>query len=327
VLVNAGGHGFYRVRYESDLLARLLDRLPALAAIERFNLVNDAWAAVLAALTPLTDFLDLTARLRGERDRNVWSVLLGSLTTLSRLIEDDNRPLLQRLVRDTLGSALHDLGWQPRPEEDALTAQLRGDLLRAAGTLGDDPGVQATAERLGTEGAGDASVQAAAVAILAHTGSTDRYEEFLGRFRAATTPQEEQRYLLALASFRPEPLVERTLQLVLDGVRTQDAPFLLRALLMGTHSRARAWAFFRNNWERMSQTFPGPGIRRLCEGVLGLTTPQWEREVNAFFRDRNINLGGKTLEQFLEQLHVLVRLRQREGQALRDYLRQANPGA
>jgi puromycin-sensitive aminopeptidase len=71
----------------------------------------------------------------------------------------------------------------------------------------------------------------------------------------------------------------------------------------------------------MSKAFPGPGIRRLCEGVLGLVTPEWEREVNAFFRDRKINLGGKTLEQFLEQLHVLVRLRQREGAALHEYLR------
>jgi puromycin-sensitive aminopeptidase len=169
-------------------------------------------------------------------------------------------------------------------------------------------------------------VQAAAVAVLAHCGGAARYEEFLGHFRAAATPQEEQRYLLALALFRPEALVERTLQLTLDGgVRTQDAPFLLRSLLMGTHSRARAWAFFRANWERISQTFPGPGIRRLCEGILGLVSPEWEREVNAFFRDRNINLGGKTLEQFLEQLHVFVRLRQREGPALRDYLRRAGP--
>ena len=40
-----------------------------------------------------------------------------------------------------------------------------------------------------------------------------------------------------------------------------------------------------------------------------------------FFRERKINLGGKTLEQFLEQLHVTVLLRQREGDALRAYLR------
>ena len=48
VLVNEGGHGFYRVRYSDELLQRLLGALPDLAAIERFNLVNDAWAVTVA---------------------------------------------------------------------------------------------------------------------------------------------------------------------------------------------------------------------------------------------------------------------------------------
>jgi len=56
VLVNAGGHGFYRVRYTPELLAPLLVALDRLEAIERFNLVNDAWASVLAGLTPITGF-------------------------------------------------------------------------------------------------------------------------------------------------------------------------------------------------------------------------------------------------------------------------------
>jgi puromycin-sensitive aminopeptidase len=333
VLVNEGGHGFYRVRYEPDLLAALLDRLnpsaargpsprTPLAAIERYNLVNDAWATVLAGLMPLADYLDLTARLRGERDRNVWSVLLGSFTTLSRIVEEGDRPALQKLVRDRLGPAVNELGWQPKSSEDELIGQLRGDLLRAMGTLGDDPLTQMLAARVYTAGEGDASVLASAIAIVAHTGDAARYDDFLARFRAARTPQEEQRYLLGLANFRPEALVERTLGLTLDGtVRTQDGPFLLRALLMGVHSRAQAWTFFRAKWEQMASLFPGPGIRRLCEGVLGLTSAEWEQQVQTFFRARNINLGGKTLEQFLEQLHIAVVLRQREGEGLHAYLR------
>src|SRR5262249_34561886 len=73
VVVNEGGHGFYRVRYSPNLLEQLLRLLPdGLAAIERFNLVNDAWASVLGGLMPLVDYLDMTARFRGERDTNVW---------------------------------------------------------------------------------------------------------------------------------------------------------------------------------------------------------------------------------------------------------------
>ncbi|HMH52378.1 MAG TPA: M1 family aminopeptidase, partial [Candidatus Acidoferrum sp.] len=55
VLINEGDHGFYRVRYSGELLERLLARLPdGLAPIERFNLVNDTWAATVAGLVPLS---------------------------------------------------------------------------------------------------------------------------------------------------------------------------------------------------------------------------------------------------------------------------------
>jgi puromycin-sensitive aminopeptidase len=164
-------------------------------------------------------------------------------------------------------------------------------------------------------------VLAAAVPVLAFTGDAARFDDFLNRFRSARTPQEEQRYLLSLALFRQPALIDRTLALSLSGdVRTQDAPFLLRALLLNLDSRERAWAFVRQNWDEIAKRFPVPGLKRLVEGVQGLVSPEWEQEVRAFFRERPPALGGKTLEQYLEQLHVLVRLREREGTALRQYL-------
>src|SRR5262249_12878088 len=68
VLVNADGHGFYRVLYAPELRDRLLCALPqGLAPIERFNLVNDCWAATLAGQMSVAEYLELTARFRAER--------------------------------------------------------------------------------------------------------------------------------------------------------------------------------------------------------------------------------------------------------------------
>src|SRR5260221_5352367 len=114
VLVNAGGHGFYRVRYAPDLLEALVGRIETLEPIERFNLVTDAWAATLAGLMSVTDYLDLTARFRDERDRNVWSAMLGSFAALNRVIAPALRPGLEALIRDRVGPAAAALGWTPR---------------------------------------------------------------------------------------------------------------------------------------------------------------------------------------------------------------------
>ena len=321
VLVNEGGHGFYRVRYAGDLLERLLARLPALAPIERFNLVGDAWAVTVAGHMALADYLDLTARFRGERDRNVWSSLLASFHALNRIVAAADRPRLAALVRDRMAPAAAALGWEARRGEDELTGQLRGDLLRALGTLGDDPAVQARAAARYAAGGADPNVLPALIAILAHAGDAARYEEFLGRFRAAATPQEEQRYLYALAGFRQAALLEQTLARTVNGeVRTQDAPFVTRALLLSVHARERAWDFVKRQWDTMDQRWPKHGLRRMAEGVTGLVTPELERDVHAFFDARTIDLGGRTLAQYLEQLRVAVRLREREGDALAKYL-------
>jgi puromycin-sensitive aminopeptidase len=327
VLLNEGGHGFYRVRYAPELLERLLPLVPdRLAPTERFNLINDAWAAAIAGLMPLDTYLDLTDRYKADRDKNVWGLLLDSFQQLNRIIESRDRPALEALVRDRVGPLVETLGWAPRQHEDELTRQLRGELIRALGTLGNHPAMQARAAELyraylKDADAVDPNVVSALVAILAHTGDQSRYDEFSERFRKATTPQEERRYLFALAAFRRPELLERTLARTLNGeIRTQDGPFLVGAMLGSVYGRELAWQFMKVNWDTMDRVFPKNGLRRMCGGIVGLATPELERDVREFFASRKIDLGGKTLEQYLEQLRVVVRFRERSGGALRDYL-------
>ena len=322
VVVNAGGHGFYRVRYATPLRDRLLAALPSLAPIERFDLASDLWALCLAGLSPAPEYLALTARFRDETDRNVWAVLVGSFAFVNRVIDERLRPGLAALVRDRLRPAAARLGWDPRPGEGELDRQLRADLLRALGTLGDDPETQAEARRRYARYREDAAsldpnVVPAAVAVVAAAGGEAEYAEFLERFQRAATPQEEQRYLYALAGFRQPALLQRTLERAIDGgIRSQDAPFVVRALLAGVYGRALAWAFVQAHWQTMARLYPPSAYRRMYEGVTGLVSPEWEAEVRAFFPAHRIELGGKTLEQYLEQLRVAVRFQAREGAGL-----------
>jgi len=106
-------------------------------------------------------------------------------------------------------------------------------------------------------------------------GDGGRYDEFLAKFRSATTPQEEQRYLYALAAFQQSSLLSQTLARTINGeLRTQDAPFVARSLLMSVYGREAAWEFVKTNWETMERQYPKAGLRRLAEGVTGLATPE-----------------------------------------------------
>ena len=327
VLINEEGHGFYRVRYAPDLLYRILNAgIDRLAVTERFNFINDAWATTIAGLMPLTDYLDLTARFTAERDKNVWAVLIEAFSFLNRIIATEDRPALEAFVRGRIGPVVADLGWAPRKDESELTKQLRGELIGAQGKLGNDPAIQRHATELyrvycENATAVDPNVVPSLVAILAHTGDTTRYDEFNERFRTAATPQEERRYLFSLAAFQPKTLLERTLARTISGeIRTQDAPFLVSAILSNVYGRELAWEFLKTNWETMDQLFPKQGLRRMCGGIVSLATPDLERDVRDFFATRKIDLGGKTLDQYLEQLRIAVTIRERDSLALRTYL-------
>ncbi|MCI0549145.1 MAG: M1 family metallopeptidase [Candidatus Rokubacteria bacterium] len=326
VVANAGGHGFFRVRYSGELLERLATAWPRLLPIERFGLASDLFALTQAGLMPAAQYLDHTERFRDETDRNVWAVLTGSFGFVNRVIRDADRPGLQAFVRQRLWPALERLDWLPRLGESELDRQLRADLVRATGTLGNHEETQRRArvmyERYRADGTAlEPNLVPAVIAVLAFAGGEAEYAEFLERFRTARTPQEEQRYLFALAGFRQPELLQRTLDKTINGeVRSQDAPFLVRALLASVYARGMAWAFVKTHWPAMARQYPDSAYRRMYEGITALVRPDWAEEVRAFFPANKIELGGKTLEQYLEQLRIGLAFQEREGPALSAYL-------
>ncbi|HEX5646454.1 MAG TPA: ERAP1-like C-terminal domain-containing protein, partial [Nitrospira sp.] len=133
--------------------------------------------------------------------------------------------------------------------------------------------------------------------------------------------QEERRYLFSLAAFQSPSLLARTLAHTIDGeIRTQDAPFVVSAGLGNVYGREPAWEFVKQNWDQMDRLFPKQGLRRMCGGITNLATPELEQDVRTFFASRGIDLGGKTLDQYLEQLRIAVAFRERELPTLKNHL-------
>jgi len=326
IVVNSGGHGFYRVRYGPALLKKLAHAAMKIAPIERFNLLSDSFALAQAGLMPAVDYLDLTTRFTAVSDRNVWTALNSSLAYVNRVIPAELRGSLAALVRHRLAEKVSLLGWEVQEEETELDRQLRGDLLRTIGTLGDDEDVQARAREAYAryredESSLDANVLPAVIAILAAAGGESEYAEFRDRFKSARTPQEEQRYLYALAGFRPAELLRRTLEMTLNSeIRSQDAPYVIRSLLASVYGRGLAWDFIKGNWQAMARQYPESAYTRMYEGIAALVSAEWERDVRAFFAENKIDLGGKTLQQYLEQLRVAVAFQEREAEALGAHL-------
>jgi len=190
-------------------------------------------------------------------------------------------------------------------------------VLDGVATLGDDGEVQQRAAEiyaryLKDPASVDRDLVPPVIGILAYAGDRARYEEFKQRFKSARTPQEEQRYLFSLANFHRPELLRATMEMTLNGeVRTQNAPYLMHALLLNTVCRYEAWDFVKKHWEEMIRKFPDAALPRMCEAIVGLLDR--EAEVHEFFQAHRVRLGGKIIDQHLERLRVSVAFRRREG--------------
>ncbi len=327
ILLNTEGTGFYRVHYSGELLGALAANAQTdLSPIERFGLIDDAWASVLADRMTLPAFLDFTAGFSAETDLSVWERIISALAFCDRLVDGDARLRFQGLVRDLLTPALTRLGPEPADGERDRDRELRGALYEALGVLGADGGARARARELhqlaSSDGmAVDPSLLAASVAIIAATGDEAEFDMFVERFKRAATPQEEVRYLYAIADFDDPDLIDRVLAMTLsDDIRTQNAPYVVRRALTNRNQGARAWEFVRANWDAINDRFPSNSIARMLEGVRALHRPEVADSVFAFFEDHEVPQGDKILAQHLERLEVNVSLRRREAARLTDHL-------
>jgi puromycin-sensitive aminopeptidase len=325
VVVNAGGSGFYRVRYTPELLQALAaSREPEMVAVERYGLVDDAWASLLAGTTGSRDFLTLVRSFADETDLSVWQRILGCLTALDRIVPDADRDDFRAFVRALAGPVLQRLG-DRAPGEPDRTAALRAALFDSLGTIGVDERVRERARIVLEAGWADTPADPdlfdAAVHVVAAIGGESTFDEYLARADKAGTAQDELRYLGALAAV-PEPaLLERYLGLMLtDKVRSQDAPYLLRRTLASRDHARTTWDFIHREWAALNARFPSNSIARMLDGVRTVSNPTLAADIDAFVAEHPVPQGAKTVAQHLERMHVSVALAEREAGRLADAL-------
>ena len=93
------------------------------------------------------------------------------------------------------------------------------------------------------------------------------YDAFYSRYRAAATPQEEQRYLSALGAFPDTELGTHTFDLALGDVRTQDAPYLIIGLLTNRVAGPTVFERLTEHWDEALERFPVNSHARMLQGV------------------------------------------------------------
>ncbi|WCJ29383.1 aminopeptidase M1 [Euphorbia peplus] len=316
--LNVNQAGFYRVKYDDNLAARLRYAIEKkyLTETDRYGILDDTFALCMARHQPLTSLLTLMGAYREEVDYTVLSNLISISYKVQRITADATPELLDdinQIFISLLQYSAEKLGWDPKQGESHLDAMLRGEILTALSLFGHDSTLN-EANRRFQEFMNDRNTpllppdirKAAYVAVMRKASASDRtgYESLLRVYRETDLSQEKTRILGSLGSCPDPNIVLEVLNFVLSSeVRSQDAVF---GLAVSKEGRETAWVWLKEKWDYISKTW-GSGflMTRFVSAVVSpFASVEKAKEIEEFFASRSKPSIARTLKQSMERVNI-----------------------
>jgi hypothetical protein len=168
----------------------------------------------------------------------------------------------------------------------------------------------------------DPSIVATVLGIAALGGDAQLMETFRRRFESAASPAERNRFLEAIASFRDPVLLGAALDWALHAVRATDLATFRTGMSETEAGRQQYFEFTRDHFDELAAKFSSDFVANFGSAGGGCS-PERLAAAEAFFGDPARAVPGTelTLERTRNSVTDCVSLREREGEAVRRYLR------
>ncbi|KAL8208795.1 hypothetical protein R6Q57_008207 [Mikania cordata] len=319
IKVNVDQAGFYRVKYDDNLSAKLRYAIEnkQLSAMDRYGILDDSFALSMAGQLPLSSLLTLMGAYREEPEYIVLSNLISVSSKVARIVADADSTLGDNIKMFFINLFQHSterIGFDPKQGESHLNALLRGELFTTLAVLGHEETLkeankrfQAFLEDRNTHLLPPDIRRAVYVAVMKKVTSSDRsgFDLLLKVYRETDLSQEKTRILGALGSCCDPDIILEVLNFLLTSeVRSQDVVF---GLSVSREGHGVAWNWLKNNWEHITNTW-GRGflMTRFVSAIVSpFSSHEKVREVEEFFASHGKQPSiARTLKQSIERVQI-----------------------
>ncbi len=328
IVVNAGGHGFYRTKYEAKDQSEVLDRFDSLSIEERLALLNDINALVWKGMLPAGDKLALLLRTPNETEPLAQEKLVDWCSQPFVYLDTSEHGAYQKLFAGLLLPVKNNVGWEEKPGERDSVKDLRRSVVELLGTRVQDQQTIKEARSLFEQYMKDRQsippdIAGAVLAIVAYNGGTVEYNRIRTALTTETVPELEKRLLTALTKFSGPALIERTLNMVLSSdVRSQDGFRLLSGLLEGHRTKHQTWHFVKSHWSEITSKFPPRSLTALVSACTSFDRTDEETDLRTFFNAHDLPYSRSAIARMLEEVHRRVVFRKANENTIRGWVKQ-----
>jgi aminopeptidase N len=316
--VNAGQTGFYRVKYIDEKNIAALGkyvREKALPPEDRWGLQNDLYALVKSGDAALGVYLDFLAWYDSEDAYLPLASLAENLFSVYLVMNEDWRQKLAALAIPWLEGILAEIGYEPSPQENHPTSNLRDQLIWNAALYGSEPALDFACDQFRSlmHGANvHPDILKSVMQVGALTGNEQVFDWFDRRLRDSRIEHERLNILTALGCFKDKGLIFKTQQYVLDTVPARNKFIPVVALAANPHAIDLMWDWYVARLDQIEQFHPLI-YERLIAAIVPAAGIQRADEVNAFFAGylKKKNKAKDVIKLSLERLAINLRMRNR----------------
>ncbi|HEX3438252.1 MAG TPA: M1 family aminopeptidase [Pseudacidobacterium sp.] len=325
---NAGGKGYYRSTYPSDVYAKIVSSVETeLTPEERISLLGDVWAQVRADKMAVGDYLNLAAAVKDDTSASVIETALNAVGTIDSRIAatDEEHEALSAWVLKNFKPAYEKLS-KPSDNDGPETKELRAALFGALGTLGKDPEVIAEAKALAEKYLTDPSsveptLAETATHVAALNGDGAFFDQLQKTYETSANPQVQDGALRLLAVFKDASLERRSLDYTVSGkVRNQDVAIQLLIMLQGRETRDAAWQYIQQNWDKVQAQLTTAMGAYLVSATGSFCSADARDQVESFFATHKVPASERSLARAKDQINDCIELRGTQGPKLKEWI-------
>ncbi len=331
ISANGNGYGFYRTSYSKDLFSSLLDNYGSLSTLEKFNLISDSWANTVREKNDLNEFLQLARFMRDTKtyDINMWSIVTSALNSLFKASNGISDEQISITCEKLLRPIIDDIGIEPVSGEPETQKSFRSLIYGSLGVIGKDSRIRSDAKikfdlMMNEDKWPDPDLMGAILDVVADLDQVTDYDTMFRGYLNPKSPQDEIRFLMAMSSFKDPKLLEKTLEMTMGEIRTQNAPFVIQSMLFDRDTQGPTLDHLITNFAIMNEKFPSPTIPRMLDGIRGLSTIDdnsdsiYKNKVDTFLQDHPVEASNLTVKQARERLKTIIDFNARIKESLKD---------
>jgi tricorn protease interacting factor F2/3 len=307
VLLNPDAVGFYRVRYDAPMYDRLFASLPSRSAEDRWAVVEDLGAFLLAGEIDWPLYERALSVLGRTNDRLVVSSFASTLLSLALLFPDVG--MVQSAARTFFAERLEAVGVRAVPGEHPNHGVLRERM--SFGRARVDLAFARDLSELFPEWTHlDPNLRLATAVARGRVEGSAGWAELSRALERRPSESESTQLEYGLAWTGDPDRVRATLHLVdTGGVVRSHLGAVLNQVAANPVGRPLLWAWLQDRLPMLAEQFRGSGaLAILLDSTVPLLGLGRSEELRGYFRDHPLPEGSRGLTKGLERLEVYERL-------------------